>query len=452
MAVKRDILPALTLKNTNIEFHPNNTEGLAVAPVTTSDLFSSKLRMLGLSAASDLPKSFDWRKQPGVELAPVVNQGHCGNCWAISSTGSFGDRWMIAKGKTGLVLDPLPTTVSVAGNKCGGGLPENCQAYFEKFGASVAGNNGCPSWKDYCKDTKCCYLCGQVTDLGTVDEKTAPPSDIADGCTGGFRAVPGSSHAGTVIAPDGHVDRRATIESIKTDIRLHGPVVGKFQVFGDFMVADAGLVVAGGKTFKWEQTNGIYINGMYDRDISATFKSIATVLKRTPSMQSSVSPEKLDALSQGLMPMVSSSGQVVKAPPSQSSMGFHAVEIVGWDVDPKWGEYWIVKNSWGPEWNDKGYFKYAMNTDGKRNAACGLDIPLTLPGGSLFGGTVSFIPHTNIPHPDWKGKTSPVLVDGDQSSTSTHVWFSIALGVLVLLVFIMLLPSPKPRYYTGDAY
>ena len=42
------------------------------------------------------------------------------------------------------------------------------------------------------------------------------------------------------------------------------------------------------------------------------------------------------------MPVESPSGPIALQP-SKASMGFHAVEIVGWDVDTNWGEYWIIK-------------------------------------------------------------------------------------------------------------
>jgi len=49
----------------------------------------------------------------------------------------------------------------------------------------------------------------------------------------------------------------------------------------------------------------------------------------------------------------------------------HAVLIVGWGVDQSeiWGTtpYWIVKNSWGPDWGENGYFRIIRGTN-----MCGL--------------------------------------------------------------------------------
>jgi len=40
-------------------------------------------------------------------------------------------------------------------------------------------------------------------------------------------------------------------------------------------------------------------------------------------------------------------------------MGGHAVRVLGWGQE-NGDNYWIVANSWGPSWAEKGYFRIAF--------------------------------------------------------------------------------------------
>ena len=49
---------------------------------------------------------------------------------------------------------------------------------------------------------------------------------------------------------------------------------------------------------------------------------------------------------------------------------YHATLLVGWGNDADSGlDYWLMKNSWGPTWGDKGYIKLAI-VEGK--GICGI--------------------------------------------------------------------------------
>eukprot|EP00742_Colponemidia_sp_Colp-10_P002891 GILJ01003086.1.p1 GENE.GILJ01003086.1~~GILJ01003086.1.p1 ORF type:complete len:371 (+),score=60.00 GILJ01003086.1:172-1284(+) len=56
----------------------------------------------------------------------------------------------------------------------------------------------------------------------------------------------------------------------------------------------------------------------------------------------------------------------------------HAVLLVGYgEEDGK--AYWLVKNSWGPEWGDGGYIKLARHLGGKGAGQCGIALSPSYP-------------------------------------------------------------------------
>jgi hypothetical protein len=204
---------------------------------------------------------------------------------------------------------------------------------------------------------------------------------------------------------------------MKAQIYSHGPLITSFYVYTDFQ-----------GEYPWSSTNNIYIHEAY-----------------------------------GLTQWA----------------GGHAVEIVGWGIDrnvPKFGEieYWIVKNSWGPEWGDGGYCKFAMtqynSQEGRNilsttiNGFTGIDVPFIQGGVQPFGGSWYVYPdnkksggnHGNRnPHSPGGGGTAPPPNkkhnDGggyengqetdDNKKWIQKYWWIILIAVLIVGILIIILAA-----------
>jgi cathepsin B len=52
----------------------------------------------------------------------------------------------------------------------------------------------------------------------------------------------------------------------------------------------------------------------------------------------------------------------IYSPTTSSQVGYHAVKVIGFGVDSKSGNYWLVQNSWGTTWGESGYFRIKAGT------------------------------------------------------------------------------------------
>ena len=432
-----DIFESLYLKNVNNLYHSNNTIGTMLAEHTTlSEYGDNKLQ--SSKKYTVLPANFDWRNnKDGIIISDVQNQGKCGNCWAMSSTDSFTDRFRVANPKkyNSVMFNQLATTVCVKGitkingkqymtQGCRGGAPEMCQKWFENHGASIDSNK-CMSWfKGWCENNP--DNCGGIGPICSGLGCPFIPTFSCDNCEStDYKAVKGKMKSGAVSI-NGQYNVKATIDNIKTDIITNGPVVAKFGVMHDFALA--GHKTKFGAEFKWDKTHSIYKQGSYLKEFGDFLKLIAKHSENDKLADS----QKINILKQGLIPYkVPGNNNILGLPPNTDVIdGFHAVEIVGWGTHHIEGEYWIVKNSWGTKWNSNGYFNFAI---GKPNDKCGMDVPI-LKNNNYLGSTVSFIPDISKPNiPDKSNKpTKP-----NKPNNSTWLWISFIILILIIIIFTL---------------
>ena len=130
--------------------HGEEARALGVRPLTAADRahLARMPRAFTMDKSSRLPESFDSRTRwPGC-IGPVLDQGTCGSCWAVSAVSSISDRLCIERrevqGKTNASFELLSMLQVVAcdkgpfepgGNKgCQGGQPFAAMDYAEKTG------------------------------------------------------------------------------------------------------------------------------------------------------------------------------------------------------------------------------------------------------------------------------------------------------------------------------
>jgi len=390
---------------------------------------SSGLSALGLADVQQIPSSFDWRKK--AKLGPATNQGMCGNCWAMSSTNALADKFAIFKGAKNLELDQLITTFCAPNvfpttlKGCGGGMPYSAGQFFEQYGAAPS-KSDCDygqsllSWEDFYDDAKHKIASWQKANAGHIDQTQLAQFTSSvlrfdcksiNKCKLTYRAQKGTTKGLSIQTANspGKVDPIATVRNIKLAIMNTGPVVAVYQVYNDFQPGNSVFYLNGqnGRKYKWDATNGIYIQGSYAKDLD----------------------ELLGKASKDVQKRIKAQGMTNWNAPAEGGRSYHAVEVVGWGEDKKYGPYWIIKNSWGREWGDDGYWKHGMWTPNRTNT-CLLDVPHVFSSTGGLGGCTTF---TIDESSGEEGEGSPDRVVTKPESKS-HVQLRIPKNVLIGIV------------------
>jgi len=266
----------------------------------------------------------------------------------------------------------------------GGAVPDTCASY------------------DWCSKASECSN-SVVPEFYGDSESDKKDSGISSSCESGSTPTVYRTKKNSAMLLDGN-------DAIKRQIFTKGPLPCGFYVFSDFYLANL-PTEKNGLADNWKNTGGIYAH-------------LGTDGRTTPrgdvSPYNYASPEQMNNIEGG-----------------------HAVVIVGWGVaevknfvpkaypgkDTIQLPFWWVRNSWGTDWCEGGYFRIAMtdpfayiNTDVKLDAS-----------NDRMGGVIDFdIDNSKAPVPS--PRPFPVPSRDKQTDTSSN--FIMKLGIVILVVIL----------------
>ena len=94
-------------------------------------------------------------------------------------------------------------------------------------------------------------------------------------------------------------------------------------------------------------TTGVYSSGNY----------VAITSNNTSAMKSGVAIKPLSVYIEADAAVFQSYKSGIFTSTSCGTATNHATNIVGWGTDPTYGDYWIMRNSWGTGWGESGYMR-----------------------------------------------------------------------------------------------
>lgn len=380
--------------------------------------------------ASKLPSYFNWIDRDDNILQPF-NQGLCGSCWAVAAATCLSDVFYVSK-----KVDKNPnlsTTYLLSCHpqgQCNGGDPSLAVNHMSNYGIS---SSDCLDYK-WCSESACSgdplkhfeadkdinqYIpsCSCLTKSENPKKYYADnamaiciPPDLNDFNDEDLTQI--KYFLGNLY---GNVDKsgvdlskktyKQTQALIKHHIYTYGPVLGGFHVFKNFFKGE------------YRETNDIYVEHV-------TYKGVQGI-------------DYNDV--------------------ERDWVGSHAVSIIGWGRDNVHGEevdYWIVRNSWGKSWGNRGIYKMAMYGDDPNKkyqnrisqfeypSIVNLDHGIGITGGIILmkAGNIQSLDNRLLESESTNVETyvspNPYQTHLETSNTNTFLSFLIFIAFLICLYFI----------------
>ncbi|CAH1731588.1 unnamed protein product [Aphis gossypii] len=199
-------------------------------PVKTSDPLYDRLKKI--YETFDARKHWSHCKTMGV----VRNQGRCGSCWALSTTGAFADRLCVAtNGKYNQLVsaEELAFCCHTCGFGCKGGISIEAWKYFKKHGLVSGGNynthEGCQPYQV----PPCFHGHKRNGSCSRVRKETNHKCHKK--CYGNTTIDYKSDHVKTKDA------YFLSYESMQKDVQTYGPIEASFKVYDDFFHYKSGV-------------------------------------------------------------------------------------------------------------------------------------------------------------------------------------------------------------------
>ena len=307
------------------------------------------IRKATAAQARALPDSFDGRVAWKGLLCPVLDQGSCGNCWAHGSTSVLADRFAILSlGQ--IMFKPAPAELTICSHQYDAAkiaTEWDNQSYYQGVDKTLHASRACNGASLY-DALGSCYTDG-------ITDSTCFPAKNNGNTAGGGSSGSGS---GGVVNPSGksgsYVDGVGNVNSVPSyDV----PATEDSTTF-PYCYALQGMsfdtCLDGQTAMRKYRAKTCY-------NIDSAIDSIRyDLVKHGPIMCGILVFE--DFLS-------SYDGKSVYAPAKgATAAGGHCVSLYGYGTDPVGGPFWLIKNSWGSDWGDNGYFRLQQG-----NAMCQLE-------------------------------------------------------------------------------